>query len=153
MEVPLSLSTTHLCVSPKAKYSAFSAFLLTQASHPLCGVNLCEDDPLSHICGSNLDLVPHVQSSITHFHMCIMHTDTHSWLKSVCYSQSLGRRGVLPSSLPPFLPWHLVPLVQSRNYLWFLFLLLPATHWIIHQIFKNFSGICHLFSIHHYPLV
>lgn len=51
-----------------------------------------------------------------------------------------------PFQPPPLQPWHLIPLVQSQNYLWFLLLFLPVPlYWIIHQVFQNFSCGCHFF--------
>lgn len=135
-----------------SQLSVFSSFPYSLRLPPLLWCRPLWNDPCAPICGSNLDLVLHIQPFITHFRMCIMHGDMHSWLKSICYARSLGRRGA-PSALPPLQPWHMVPLVQSQNYLWFLFLFLPASYWIIHQVFKNIFCICHFFSIHCHLLV
>ena len=86
---PFHSSSMHI---PQSWVLSLLCFLLSPYSLGLsihsCGVNyyLCENDPHSHVCVSTLDLVPRVQPSIIHFHMCSMHMGTHSWLKSVCYS-------------------------------------------------------------------
>lgn len=85
-----------MSVTPKVKSSAFCTFFfpfLPQAFHSLrcCQLWPCENDPHSHVCVSALDLVPCVQPSLTHFHMCSPHTGLHSCLKSICYSWSSGR--------------------------------------------------------------
>lgn len=153
MEAAPSLSSTHLCMSLKAEGSTSCVF-----SFPLTHSGFPSTLVVSTTTSVRMTLTPvfaflpqilfHIQASVTHCHIC---SCTAGWRQNVTSDPWEGESP--PSQFPSLHPWHLLHLVQSQNFLWFL-LLLPAPYTKssiksskIYLVYVSF------FSIYHHPLV
>lgn len=148
----LSSPHNHLYVSPKIKYSTFCGFFFPSLRLSIHLVESASARMTPRLCFfiRSHPPGPTIYNTFPHLHCA----RGQAQLAEVNMLLSIiGKKRAPPPSLRPSLqPWHLVPLVQSQNYLWFL-LLLPAPYWIIHQVFKNFPCVCHFSINHHHPLV
>lgn len=121
-----------LWLSPKVECLACSFSWLIQAFHALCGIN-CVWPPwewswLPHLCFylksfSLYNTFPHGR-----------HTWGHTQLAEVnMLLLILGKNEGPPFHVSPLQTGHLLPLVQSQDYFWFLLFPFSALYCIIHQ--------------------